>query len=49
MFKRMEEIDIDEDKKNFEYELDLEFPYGTFEASVFYRNKPLPGEEEKEK
>lgn len=37
--KKMEEIDTDEDKKNFEYELDIEYPYGTFEATIFFKNK----------
>jgi hypothetical protein len=48
IMQKMEEIDTDEDKKNFEYELDLEYPYGTFEASIFFKNKHFQGEEEVE-
>lgn len=36
----------DEETGNFEYELDLEHPYGTFETSIFFKSKPKENEQE---
>lgn len=40
------EASRDEETGIFEYELDLEYPYGTFESQVLYRNNNKPDDDD---